>query len=134
MADLVQTAANVLASGSFRSAICGSVAIVAGNTVYVAAGNTVELCENDQTAVEAACVDIAVNNASPGQPIQYSVGGSMDVGATLVIGEVYCVGAAPGSIAPTADITTGEFQTVLGIATAADALKVSISAAGVASA
>lgn len=135
MTDLVQTPANVLKIvGSQRVGVCGTVAIVAGQTVYGLADGTVELCEKDQTAVEAACDGIALSNASPGQPVVYQVGGNIDVGATLAIGEVYCVGAAPGSIAPTVDVIATEFQTVLGVAITGNNLKVGIIQSGVASA
>ena len=52
----------------------------------------------------------------------------------MSIGETYVVGAAPGGIAPEADVGTGEFATVIGVAVSANNLKMAINASGVASA
>jgi hypothetical protein len=134
MADLTVTAANVVkVSGSTREGVCGTVAITAGDSLYEAAG-VLELCENDQTAVEANCVGIALNNASTGQPVVYQVSGVINLGATLAIGEIYCVGGLAGAIAPTADVIATEYQTVIGVAKTAANLQINFIASGVASA
>ncbi len=133
MADLTQTAANVQ-SGSGASTLRknAAVAITAGDAVYVDSSGTLDLCENDQTATEAACAGIALNDAAIGQPVVYQVSGSINIGATLTAGEVYVVGAAPGAIAPVADVIATEFMTVLGVATSTSLLSLGILPSGVA--
>ena len=134
MADLVVTAASVdRVSGSQRTGEAG-VAITAGDCVYVDAAGLVQLCEKDQTIVEAAAVGFALADAAAGQPVTYQISGVVNLGATLTTGEVYVVGAAPGGIAPVADIATTNFGTVLGIAISAAQLQIGINQSGVAAA
>lgn len=56
----------------------------------------------------------------------------MNLGATLVVGETYCVGATAGTIVPIADLTTGDYPFILGQATTTALLKSVFSGAGVA--
>ena len=133
MADLVQTAANVQAgTGSTTQRKNAAVAVTAGDAVYVDATGALDLCENDLTAVEAACVGIALNDAAIGQPVVYQTSGRINIGATLTVGEVYVVGAAPGAVAPVADVIATEFMTVLGVAVSTSELEMGILQSGVA--
>ena len=134
MVDLVITGSDVdRVSGSQRTAEAG-VAISAGDSVYVDSAGLVQQCEHDQTAVEAACLGIALNDAAVGQPVTYQISGVIDLGSVLAAGEVYVVGAGAGAIAPVADIGTGDFATVIGVAVSATNLKIGINASGVAAA
>ena len=131
MADITVTPADVAkVDGSQQTKLTG-VAITAGESVYVDVNGVLQLAA-DTSAIVAAAAGIALCDAAAGQPCTYQVSGNLDVGATLAIGEVYCVGAAAGGIAPCADPGSGDFVTVLGVATAADNLKVGINASGVA--
>ncbi len=134
MVDIVITPANVSrVDGAIQRKNAG-VAITAGDSIYIDSTDLVQLCVNDNTAVEAKCQGIALNDGAVGQPITYQVGGNLDVGGTLVIGEVYVVGAGAGAIAPVADIAATEFATILGVADATDNLKMGINPSGVAAA
>lgn len=134
MADLVITASNVdKVSGSQRTAEAG-VAISAGDAVYVDTAGLIQLCEKDQTVVEAAAVGIALNDCGVSQPCTYQISGTIDVGAVLTTGEVYVVGAAPGGIAPVADVITTNFATIVGIAVSSSNLKIALIPSGVAAA
>lgn len=136
MADLSPTVANVAkVSGSVKVGTCGTVAITQGAAVYVdPTTGDLELCENDQTAVEANVAGIALNAASPGQPVSYQVSGVINLGATLTLGEVYCIGGGVGAIAPTADIVASEFQSIVGVAITTANLQIGLIVSGVASA
>ncbi len=133
MADLVVVAANVQPTGSTvtRRGIA-AVAITAGDSVYVDSSGEIDLCENDQTAVEAACRGVALNDAAANQPVEYATGGEVNMGSILSAGQVYVVGAGAGGIAPEADPGTGNFVTVIGVATSATNLKLGINQSGVA--
>ena len=133
MVDLVQTPANVAlaAGGGSRRGIAGAT-IVAGNSLYLNSSGQLVPAQHDVSAVEAACVGIALNGGATGQPIRYATAGNINVGATLTVGETYVVGAGDGAIAPVADVGTGQFPTILGVATAADTLKMGILQGGVA--
>lgn len=133
MADLVQTPANVVSgTGATTQRKTAAVAISAGAAVYVNGSNQLDLCENDQTATEAACAGIALNDAAAGQPVVYQTSGRLNVGATLTAGEVYVVGAAPGAIAPVADVIATEFMTVLGVGVSTSEIEMGLLASGVA--
>ena len=66
--------------------------------------------------------------------MQEGPGGLVNLGATLVVGQVYCVSATAGAICPYADLTTGEFVCILGIATSAALLQTSYTYSSVAKA
>lgn len=133
MTDITVVAANVkpAASTITKKGIAGE-AITAGDSVFVAADGGIELCENDQTVIEAACRGVALNDAAVDQPIEYAISGDVNMGAIMTIGSVLIVGAAAGGIAPEVDAVSGEFVTVIGVATTTSNLKLGILQSGVA--
>lgn len=133
MADLVITPANVLEGNQARkqSKTAGA-NITQGDSVYVDSVDQLQAALKAVDAASAAAVGIALNSAEAGQPCTFQSGGEIDVGATLVVGETYVVGAAAGGIAPVADVISTEFSTILGIATAAGVLKMGVLQSGVA--
>ena len=133
MTDLVVTPANVLEGTQARkqTGVAGA-AITQGQSVYSDTSGQLQPAQKDVDAGTAAAVGVALNSGEAGQPITYQSGGEVDVGATLVVGETYVVGAAAGGIAPIADVISTEFSTILGIATAAGVLKMGILQSGVA--
>jgi hypothetical protein len=58
--------------------------------------------------------------------------GPIDLGATLTVGETYYVSDTAGAIMPSADVSSGEYVTALGVATAADTINLDINASGIA--
>jgi len=133
MADLSQTAANVVkSSGSIQNGTAGAT-ITAGMPIYLDAddNNEAKPCEAGDTAAKANAVAIALNGASDGQPVSYLASGTINLGATLTVGTVYCVSQTSGKICPNADLVTGDMVTVLGIATTAALLSLDINASGI---
>lgn len=128
MADLSITPANVSGSDERIIGVAGGT-ITAGLTVRLNATNEVIAAGND-SAANAAAIGIALNGASDGQPVAYQKSGSIDLGATLAVGKVYVLSAS-GAISPVDDVATSDYVTVLGVATAADALKLGIVVSGV---
>ncbi len=133
MTDLVVTAANVLEGASARkqTGVAGAT-ITQGQSVFADTSGQLIGAQKDVDAASAAAVGIALGAAEAGQPLVYQSGGEIDVGATLVVGETYVVGAAAGGIAPIADVLSTNFATILGVATAAGVLKLGILQSGVA--
>jgi hypothetical protein len=132
MADLSITAANVQqASGADLVQGIAGEAITAGQSVYLNSSSKLMRAQHDGTAAEAAAKGIAVTSA-PGadQPLVYQRAGNIDLGATLVVGESYAVGAGLGGIAPVSDLATADYVTHLGIATSASNLKMGINVSG----
>jgi hypothetical protein len=137
MADLSQTAANVAFNDSdvkYRLVQFGE-AVTQGMPVYrKAADGKYWKAQNDGTAAEADAVALAMTKgASNGWGI-VATEGNVDVGATLAVGETYCVSNAFGAICPVADVGSTEFPTILGVASTASNLKLKPSTAGVAKA
>lgn len=127
MAELSQTAANVIGTGTQKRGISGA-SITAGMPVYVDADddNKLKICQAD-AAGTANCDGIALNTASAGQPIAYQTRGPIDLGATVAVGTPYVVSdATAGKIRPHADLGTGDYVTILGVATAANSLALDI--------
>ncbi len=134
MTDIVVTDTDVdKISGSQRTADAG-VAITAGDSIYIDANGLVQLCEKDQSSVEAAFDGIALNGAGVSQPVTYQVAGTIDLGAIIAAGVIYIVGAGPGGIAPSADISTGNFVTIIGVGLNGTNIQIGVNRSGVAAA
>lgn len=134
MADLTITAANVVkgTGASVRSGTSGAT-ITAGQVVYEDSTTaTFKLADADGAAALRSPVGIALNGASSGQPIDILTGGLITIGATMTAGLAYYLSKTAGGICPVADIASGGYATVLGIATSTTVLKVNITESGVA--
>lgn len=119
MADISITVANVQSgtNASQRQAIAGAT-ITAGQPVYLdsTASNQAKPARANADATSRA-VGIAMNGASSGQPVDYITrDDDFTVGGTSTAGIILCVSAgAAGGIAPSADMTTGNYVTTIGI-------------------
>lgn len=135
MADIAITAANVVAvAGSDIDRGTAGATITAGQVVYedAATGKHLLADANSATAAARAPKGIALNGASNNQPLAVLTEGPVTIGGTLTPGVAYYLSDTPGGIAPVADVGTGEYSTVLGIATSATVLNVNIQSSGVA--
>ncbi len=135
MADLAITAANVLAgAGASVSRGVAGATVTAGQAVYLdTATGTWKLADNNSaTAAVRAPGGLALNGASNGQPLAVLTEGPITIGAALTAGVAYYLSDTPGGICPVADLATGEYPTVIGIATSTTALNVQINSSGVA--
>lgn len=132
MTALSQTPANVDGySDMTYDYVEGGEAISAGMPVQLNTNGKYYKAANTGLA-EAAAVGIAVSTCTAdGRYFFIGKTGSIDLGATLAIGENYCVGAS-GAIIPEGDLTTGNFPTSLGRAETAEKLILNIKALGVA--
>jgi hypothetical protein len=118
MADLSVTAANVAKiSGTVRTVTAGA-SIAAGDAVYrdTTDANEYKGCRANVLA-SSKCEGIALDNAENGQPLTILTHGTIDIGATVSIGEVYTVSGhvSTGKIAPHSDLGSNEFVTVIGV-------------------
>ena len=135
MADLVVTAANCVAgaTASIRRGTAGAT-ITAGQPLYYdSATATYKLADSDSaTAAVRAPVGISLHASLANQPIAMVDGGPLTLGATLVAGLAYYLSKTAGGICPVADIASGGYSTILGIATSTTVLDVKIHSSGVA--
>lgn len=123
MADLTITAASVLAGtgASVKAGVAGAT-ITAGQAVYLDTATTGEwlLADSDSATVIArgsANFGIALNGAADGQPINILTGGPITIGSAVTAGTAYYLSDAPGGICPLADLATGDYVTLIGLAT-----------------
>lgn len=136
MADLTITAANVVrgTGAVIETGVAGASAL-AGKTVYkdTTDGDKFKLCDADgATALIRTTYGIALHAAEPNQPLTVLKDGPITIGATVAVGTIYCQSNTPGGIMPAADLSTGEFTTIIGIATSASVINVKLNSGGVA--
>lgn len=124
MADLSVTATSVVkGSGTVGTdtALAG-VAITAGQTVYKDSSSLWQLADANLSSTASSTIGIALNNAGAGQPVQVATTGNVTMGSILTSGVIYVQSATAGGIAPSADINTGWYVTILGVATSSSNL------------
>jgi len=129
MADLSITAANVVGVSSIRTEkVTAGETITAGQAIYKDAGddNKAKLTDADASDAASVCDGIATHAALDEQPLVIQTQGVINVGATLVVGEVYMASGTAGKIAPHGDFTTGDRATIIGIAETAANLRLHI--------
>lgn len=139
MADLTVTPANVLAGSNAKKILStAGETITAGQPVVLdpTARKYVKADSNHATAALRVPSGIALNGASLNQPLQVQAGdgqpSDITIGATLTPGTTYYMSDTPGGICPLADVGTGEYATIIGIAKSATVLSLGINASGVA--
>ncbi|MBY3263869.1 hypothetical protein HFO15_19785 [Rhizobium laguerreae] len=141
MADLVITAANVVAGASAQTKTgTAGAAIAAGDIVYLDSATTGkwQLADSDAAAAEArgqtSNIGIALNSAALNQPVIVQTSGPVTLGAVLTAGTSYFLSDTPGKLCPVADITGGDYFTLMGLAASTTVLNVDVQYSGVASA
>jgi hypothetical protein len=134
MSDLSITAANVISGSDDITHGTAGAAVTAMQTVYKDPITSKWLLSDNNSATVAARVPggVALHAASPGQPLAIQKSGPITAGATLTPGVAYYQSGTPGGICPVADLTTGMYPTILGIATSATVLGIDIQPSGVA--
>lgn len=135
MVDIVITVASVVAGGSaLTDTGTAGAAVTAGQAVYLEGSTwTYKLADNNSATAEARTpTGVALNGAAANQPLKIVKSGPVTIGATLTAGVAYYLSDAPGGICPVADLLTGEYPCIIGIATSTTVLNVGIQASGVA--
>jgi hypothetical protein len=67
-----------------------------------------------------------------GQPLTIALTGLVTIGGGLTAGAAYYLSDTPGGICPAADLGTGEYSVILGLARSASVLSLRIQESGVA--
>lgn len=137
MSALTITAANVAPSTGAvidRTRNAGET-ITAGMPVYVdTTTNKYMKADSNASAAAATVYGIALHGASNGQPLAVQTDGDITMGATLTVNTAYVAGATTaGDVNPIADLTTGWYGCLLGIAISTSVLRMAIRNTGVAS-
>jgi hypothetical protein len=129
MVDLVVTAANVVAgTGATKSSGIAGETIAQGKAVYLNSTTKKYMLadSNSATAEARQATGIALNGASLNQPVTIQRTGEITIGATLVAGTDYWLSDTPGGICPRADIGSGEYVCLMGIAKSTSILMLNI--------
>lgn len=120
MADLEQTAANVSLTtddGFTFTKVQYGESVTQGMPVYRSTSDS-KYYQTDANT-EVATSQAAGIALTPGIVDEYGLivnEGSVDIGATLTVGETYVVSGTKGKIAPIGDLTSGDWVCILGIA------------------
>lgn len=135
MSDISVTATSVFA-GSDATVENGTLGatVTAGQVLYKAAATgTWKLADcNDASAEVRTPTGIALNGGASGQPVRVLRSGSLTLNPVLTAGVAYYLSGTAGGIRPVADNTTGDYPSLIGIATSTTVLKVGFSYSGVA--
>lgn len=132
MADLSITAANVGVKGRVATDIVQvGESVTQGQPAYYknSDGKYYKTDANASTATAVATGVFLTAASTDGYAI-LARSGPVNLGATLTVGETYVVSATAGGIAPIGDATTGWYVTILGVASSASQLELSIISSG----
>jgi hypothetical protein len=125
MADLSITATAVVPSDSAtkRTGKAGA-AITAGQPLYKDSTTKTMFPADANVSTKVEVAGIAAHAASTGQPITYvEADDALVIGATVAIGDVLILSANAGGIAPVADLVTGWFCVIIGVAVSTTEIK-----------
>jgi len=133
MADISVTASSVLpGAGAIIEAGTAGATITAGQALYKdSSGNWMLADADSATAAARDAKAIALNGASAGQPINVQRGGEITINSVLTAGVTYYLSGTGGGIAPLADVGTGEYYDIIGIAKSATSMKLLFGYSGV---
>jgi hypothetical protein len=135
MADLTITAASVAVSNNavIEHGTAGAT-ITAGQVIYKnTATGKYELADNNSaTAAVRQPRGVALNGAANGQPLAIQKSGDITLGSVLTAGTAYYLSDTAGGICPLADLATGEYYVLLGLAKSATVLSLDVQYPGVA--
>lgn len=133
MADITVTAANVKPVGTSRTlqTVRYGETVTQGQPVYLKSADDKYWKADADTSAEAAAIGIVI---TPGVADDYGVivtTGQVNMGATLAVGQVYVVSVNAGGVAPYSDLGTGDYVTILGVASTTAILDIGINATGI---
>jgi len=135
MADITVTAGSVVVVElfDFVDGLAGET-ITAGQALYLKASDSAywKADANSGTAEVRVLAGIALNGASAGQHVRVMKSGTINIGGTVAVGTIYVLSATAGGIAPTTDLVTGWYTSIVGVATTAANIKLAILNSGVA--
>lgn len=137
MADLSITATSVIGgSGNAVIKVPGVLGetITAGQALYLdSVAAKWKLADNNSaTAAVRQAGGISLNGGAVNQPVLVQKTGDITMGATLTPGAAYYLSDTPGGICLVADVGSGEYVCLIGLAKSATVLTINIQYPGVA--
>lgn len=134
MADLSITTANVgVSSNAITSIVQVGETVTAGQAGYKKSLDGLYYkADANASSATAAALGVFLSGASTNGYALFCTAGNYLAGATLTVGETYVVSATAGGIAPIADVTTGWYVTILGVASSSSILQLNVFRSGTA--
>lgn len=131
MADISVTAGNVVSGSNAvtENGFAGA-AITAGQMVYRDAAGLYQLADSNGAAALRVPRGVALNSAGANQPLAIQRSGDITIGGTLTEGVTYYLSDTPGGICALADVGSGEYACIVGIAKSTSVLAIGINASG----
>ena len=132
--DATVTAAEVLpAADTQKLPVTFGTTVTAGQLCYQDSSDSshAKLSDADASAATAAAKGIALNGGADGQPGELAIGGTIDPGFTVTVGEIYVASGTAGGIAPVADLAQGDYVFIVGVGLTASSLKLLMYSSGV---
>ena len=133
MAVLSITATSVVqGSNAVTEAGLAGAAITAGQVVYRDDTSRKFLLADSVSATAATRrpLGIALNGAALNQPVVVQKAGDVTIGAALTAGVVYYLSGTAGGICPAADLASGDYPCVIGMAKTTAVLTIDIQTTG----
>lgn len=133
MADLTITPASVaLSSDTSYAVVQVGEAVTQGQPGYLNSSDTKYYrADANDTSAKAVASGIFMSPAATDGYALFAVGGHVNLGATLTVGQVYVVSTNVGGIAPYSDLGTGHYVTILGIGITSALLKINPNVSGI---
>ena len=136
MAAISQTPANVAIAGAGAQVKVVQVgeAVTQGQPGYFNTDGKYYQADANASATTAKAIGIFLTPASTDGYAVFAEGAgrTINLGATLTVGETYVVSATKGAICPIADLTTGDYPCIIGTAISTSAIITSFYFSGVA--
>lgn len=134
MADVSVTAASVVKTSTttILEGTAGAT-ITAGQPLYKDSADSYKLKLADADVLASSvCVGLSLHGASSGQPLKYATRGDVTFNSAFTVGQVYVASVNAGGIAPYSDLASGDYVSILGVATTATNLKLGILSSSIA--
>lgn len=133
MADLTQTAANVAAGGESTriSMIQVGEAVTQGQPGYFDSSDRKYYIADANNASKYVAKVIFLTPATTDGYAVAATSGPVNLGATLTVGVIYVVSDTAGSIMPSSDLSSGDYVTILGVATSTSLITLNPSSSSV---
>lgn len=131
MADITITASDVQIKSAFTEVTTGVAgeALTQGKVVYQDTDGDWFIADCTDENADAASGVVLIPAAAVGDTFSVAKSGPIDIGGTLTVGAIYVLSES-GAIAPAADLTSSDYVTIVGVATAADTIDLDFSVSG----
>lgn len=118
MAAISVTATSVLpgTGAQIEYGLLGATVTAGQSLYYDSSSSSYKLADANDTTATATFRGVALNGGVSGQPVAVQTGGLITIGATVVAGEIYVLGATAGAIYPADDLASGWYTSIIGVA------------------